>query len=169
MDDIGSKRGAERVPDRSGRLRLFTFDGFGSSFRVLSKTFLALGLIAFAGPATAASTAKSDVGTAALTKITAADRLTWIVSPDAAERAALVDALARKYQRPVRRVALKEALGKYLSETERNLRVIFAEAEKSHAILVFDEADDLFGTRTPMKDSHDRYANDSVDALLQRM
>ncbi len=58
---------------------------------------------------------------------------------------------------------------KYIGETEKNLRRVFDAAEGSGAILLFDEADALFGKRSEVKDSHDRYANIEVSYLLQRM
>ena len=60
-------------------------------------------------------------------------------------------------------------VSKYIGETEKNLRRIFEAAEQSGAILLFDEADALFGKRSEVKDSHDRYANVEVSYLLQRM
>ncbi|MDZ4721855.1 MAG: ATP-binding protein, partial [Roseiflexaceae bacterium] len=58
---------------------------------------------------------------------------------------------------------------KYIGETEKNLRRVFDAAEASGAILLFDEADALFGKRSDVKDSHDRHANIEVSYLLQRM
>ena len=60
-------------------------------------------------------------------------------------------------------------VSKYIGETEKNLRRVFDAAEGGGAILLFDEADALFGKRTEVKDSHDRYANIEVSYLLQRM
>jgi len=60
-------------------------------------------------------------------------------------------------------------VSKYIGETEKNLARIFNEAETSNAILFFDEADALFGKRSEVRDSHDRYANIEVGYLLQRM
>ena len=60
-------------------------------------------------------------------------------------------------------------VSKYVGETEKNLRRVFDAAERSGAILFFDEADALFGTRTEVRDSHDRYANLEINYLLQRM
>ena len=60
-------------------------------------------------------------------------------------------------------------VSKYIGETEKNLRRVFDAAEESGAILLFDEADALFGKRSEVKDSHDRYANIEVSYLLQRM
>jgi hypothetical protein len=67
------------------------------------------------------------------------------------------------------RIDLAGVVSKYIGETEKNLRRIFDAAEQSGAILFFDEADALFGKRTEVKDSHDRYANIEVNYLLQRM
>lgn len=67
------------------------------------------------------------------------------------------------------RVDLAGVVSKYIGETEKNLRRVFDAAERSGAILFFDEADALFGTRTEVRDSHDRYANLEVNYLLQRM
>lgn len=67
------------------------------------------------------------------------------------------------------RVDLSRVVSKYIGETEKNLRRIFAAAEDSRAILFFDEADALFGKRSEVKDSHDRYANVEVSYLLQRI
>jgi ATP-dependent 26S proteasome regulatory subunit len=66
-------------------------------------------------------------------------------------------------------VDLAGVVSKYIGETEKNLRRIFDAAERSGAILFFDEADALFGKRTEVKDSHDRFANIEINYLLQRM
>ena len=60
-------------------------------------------------------------------------------------------------------------MSKYIGETEKNLRQVFDAAEAGGAILLFDEADALFGKRSEVKDSHDRYANIEISYLLQRM
>jgi hypothetical protein len=67
------------------------------------------------------------------------------------------------------RIDLSSVVSKYIGETEKNLRRIFDAAEAGGAILLFDEADALFGKRSEVKDSHDRYANIEVSYLLQRM
>ncbi|MFZ3493220.1 ATP-binding protein [Streptomyces sp. 5.8] len=66
-------------------------------------------------------------------------------------------------------VDLSQVVNKYIGETEKNLARIFNAAEDSAAVLLFDEADTLFGKRTEVRDSHDRYANLEVGYLLQRM
>jgi SpoVK/Ycf46/Vps4 family AAA+-type ATPase len=67
------------------------------------------------------------------------------------------------------RIDLSQVVSKYIGETEKNLRRVFDAAESGGAILLFDEADALFGKRTEVRDSHDRYANIEVSYLLQRM
>jgi SpoVK/Ycf46/Vps4 family AAA+-type ATPase len=67
------------------------------------------------------------------------------------------------------RIDLSQVVSKYIGETEKNLARIFAEAESSNAVLLFDEADALFGKRTEIGDAHDRYANIETSYLLQRM
>jgi hypothetical protein len=67
------------------------------------------------------------------------------------------------------RIDLSQVVSKYIGETEKNLRRLFDAAEDGGAILFFDEADALFGKRSEVKDSHDRYANIEINYLLQRM
>lgn len=79
------------------------------------------------------------------------------------------EAIAGELQLDLFRIDLSAAVSKYIGETEKNLRKIFDAAEASGAILLFDEADALFGKRSEVKDSHDRYANLEVSYLLQKM
>ncbi len=67
------------------------------------------------------------------------------------------------------RIDLSAVVSKYIGETEKNLRRIFDAAEEAGAILYFDQADALFGKRSEVKDSHDRYANIEIGYLLQRI
>jgi SpoVK/Ycf46/Vps4 family AAA+-type ATPase len=67
------------------------------------------------------------------------------------------------------KIDLSGIVSKYIGETEKNLKKIFGEAETCNAILFFDEADALFGKRSDVNDSHDRYANIEVNYLLQQM
>jgi SpoVK/Ycf46/Vps4 family AAA+-type ATPase len=67
------------------------------------------------------------------------------------------------------RIDLSAVVNKYIGETEKNLSRMFDAAEQGGAILLFDEADALFGKRSEVKDSHDRYANIEINYLLQRM
>ncbi|GAA0445209.1 ATPase [Actinoplanes capillaceus] len=66
-------------------------------------------------------------------------------------------------------IDLSQVVSKYIGETEKNLRAVFDAAEHGGALLLFDEADALFGKRSEVKDSHDRYANLEVSYLLMRM
>ncbi|HYA99639.1 MAG TPA: ATP-binding protein, partial [Ktedonobacteraceae bacterium] len=79
------------------------------------------------------------------------------------------EVLAGELQLDLYRIDLSAVVSKYIGETEKNLRRIFDAAEEGGAILLFDEADALFGKRSEVKDSHDRYANIEVSYLLQRM
>jgi len=79
------------------------------------------------------------------------------------------EVLAHELQLDLYRIDLSAVVSKYIGETEKNLRRVFDAAEDSGAILLFDEADALFGKRSEVKDSHDRYANIEVSYLLQRM
>lgn len=67
------------------------------------------------------------------------------------------------------KIDLSSIVSKYIGETEKNLDRIFREAEDSNAILFFDEADAVFGKRSEVRDSHDRYANIEISYLLQKM
>jgi SpoVK/Ycf46/Vps4 family AAA+-type ATPase len=79
------------------------------------------------------------------------------------------EVLANQLHLDLYRIDLSSVVSKYIGETEKNLRRIFDAAEQGGAILLFDEADALFGKRSEVKDSHDRYANMEVAYLLQRM
>jgi hypothetical protein len=67
------------------------------------------------------------------------------------------------------RIDLSQVVSKYIGETEKNLQRVFDAAEEGGAVLLFDEADALFGKRSDVRDSHDRYANIEISYLLQRM
>ena len=77
--------------------------------------------------------------------------------------------LARELDLDCYRVDLSRVVSKFIGETEKNLAAVFDEAEVGGAVLLFDEADSLFGKRSEVKDSRDRYANLEVSYLLQRM
>ena len=67
------------------------------------------------------------------------------------------------------RIDLSQVVSKYIGETEKALAQVFDEVEAGHGLLLFDEADALFGRRSEVKDAHDRYANIEVGYLLQRL
>jgi SpoVK/Ycf46/Vps4 family AAA+-type ATPase len=77
--------------------------------------------------------------------------------------------LGKETGKDVYRVDLSMVVSKYIGETEKNLAKVFDKAEHSGWILFFDEADALFGSRTKVESSHDRYANQEVSYLLQRI
>ena len=79
------------------------------------------------------------------------------------------EVMANELQLDLFRIDLSAVTSKYIGETEKNLRKIFDAAEVGGVILLFDEADALFGKRTEVKDSHDRHANIEVSYLLQRL
>jgi hypothetical protein len=79
------------------------------------------------------------------------------------------EVLANELALDLYRIDLSAVVSKYIGETEKNLRKVFDAAEQGGSILLFDEADALFGKRSEVKDSHDRYANIEVGYLLQRM
>ena len=79
------------------------------------------------------------------------------------------EVLASDLELDLYRIDLSQLVSKYIGETEKNVRRVFDAAEGGGAILLFDEADALFGKRSEVKDSHDRYANIEVSYLLQRM
>ncbi|RKE82293.1 ATP-binding protein [Chryseobacterium sp. AG363] len=82
----------------------------------------------------------------------------------------LAASLLGKYtQRPVFRVDVSMLVSKYIGETEKQLAKLFNKAENKNWILFFDEADAIFGKRTSVKDAHDKYANQEVSYLLQRI
>ena len=89
--------------------------------------------------------------------------------PSGTGKTTAAEVLARELELELYRIDLSALVSKYIGETEKNLRQVFDAAEDGGAILLFDEADALFGKRSEVKDSHDRYANMEVSYLLQRM
>jgi hypothetical protein len=77
--------------------------------------------------------------------------------------------IATRLGLPLYRVDLASVSSKYIGETEKNLAQLFARAEQAEVVLLFDEADSLFGRRTDVKDSNDRFANQQTNYLLQRI
>jgi hypothetical protein len=77
--------------------------------------------------------------------------------------------LGNEVNKEVYKIDLSMVVSKYIGETEKNLELLFARAEDKGWILFFDEADALFGKRTNVKDAHDKYANQEVSYLLQRI
>jgi hypothetical protein len=89
--------------------------------------------------------------------------------PSGTGKTMAAEVLAAALRLDLYRIDLSAVVSKYIGETEKNLRRVFDAAEDGGAVLLFDEADALFGKRSEVKDSHDRYANLEVSYLLQRM
>jgi hypothetical protein len=89
--------------------------------------------------------------------------------PSGTGKTMAAEVLAGELRLDLYRIDLSSVVSKYIGETEKNLRRVFDAAEEGGAILLFDEADALFGKRSEVKDSHDRYANIEISYLLQRM
>lgn len=89
--------------------------------------------------------------------------------PSGTGKTMAAEVLAGLLELDLYRIDLSAVVSKYIGETEKNLRRVFDAAEAGGAVLLFDEADALFGRRSEVKDSHDRYANIEVSYLLQRM
>jgi SpoVK/Ycf46/Vps4 family AAA+-type ATPase len=89
--------------------------------------------------------------------------------PSGTGKTMAAEVIANELDLDLYRIDLSSIVSKYIGDTEKNLRRIFDAAEAGSAILLFDEADALFGKRSEVKDSHDRYANVEIGYLLQRM
>ena len=89
--------------------------------------------------------------------------------PSGTGKTLAAEVLATHLRLDMYRIDLSAVVSKYIGETEKNLRQVFDAAESGGVLLLFDEADALFGKRAEVKDSHDRYANIEVGYLLQRM
>src|SRR4029077_5449462 len=84
-------------------------------------------------------------------------------------RTLAAEVVARELDLPLYRIDLSAVVNKYIGETEKNLRRLFDAAERNAAVLFFDEADALFGKRTDVHDSHDRYASLDIPGFLSQL
>ncbi len=123
-----------------------------------------------------ASNARSeglDLPTARLAQLRAAAALrsgaVLLTGPSGPGKTRAAEVLASTIGRDLMRVDLGRVVSRYVGETEKNLDRAFAMAAASGAVLFFDEADALFGKRSDVKDSHDRYADIQVSYLLQKL
>ncbi|GAB4223876.1 MAG: hypothetical protein Tsb0032_27290 [Kiloniellaceae bacterium] len=91
------------------------------------------------------------------------------VGPSGTGKTLVAATLANEMKRPLQRAKLAALRGRSPEETEKSLAAFFEKAQAAEAILFFDEADALFGKRTEVKDSHDRYANQEVSYLLEAL
>ena len=89
--------------------------------------------------------------------------------PSGTGKTLAAEVLANELRLDLHRVDLSQVVSKYIGETEKNLRRVFDAADEGATVLLFDEADALFGKRSDVKDSHDRYANVEISYLLQRV
>jgi hypothetical protein len=89
--------------------------------------------------------------------------------PSGTGKSYAAEVIANALELDLYRVDLSAVVSKYIGETEKNLRHVFDAADHGSTVLLFDEADALFGKRSEVRDSHDRYANVEVSYLLQRM
>ena len=101
--------------------------------------------------------------------VTARSAGALFLSGGSANALAAAGAVAHELGRGLFRVDLSAVVSKFIGETEKNLDRVFRNAEGQGAILFFDEADSLFGKRSDVKDSHDRFANVEVSYLLQKI
>jgi SpoVK/Ycf46/Vps4 family AAA+-type ATPase len=92
-----------------------------------------------------------------------------LAGPSGTGKTMAAQVLARSLGLDLYRIDLAGIMSKYIGETEKHLRQVFEACERAPVLLLFDEADALFGKRTQVSDAHDRYANIEIDYLLQRM
>lgn len=92
-----------------------------------------------------------------------------LAGPPGTGKTMAVHALANELGLELYKADLSQIVDKYIGETQKRLEQIFEQAEKSHMILFFDEADSLFGKRSETKDSHDKYSNSEIAFILQRI
>jgi len=120
-------------------------------------------------PSTATDASLRSFVTQARASRTSAGAKPLLLVGSAAANASAAATVAGELERPLVRIDLSALTGKFIGETEKNLDRVFAANAQSQAVLFFDEADALFGKRSDVKDSHDRYANQEVSYLLQRI
>jgi SpoVK/Ycf46/Vps4 family AAA+-type ATPase len=94
---------------------------------------------------------------------------TLFVGPPGTGKTMAAEIIAGELELDLFKIDLSQVISKYIGETSKNLDRIFTAAESTNAILFFDEADALFGKRSEVRDSHDRYANVEIGYLLQKM
>jgi hypothetical protein len=92
-----------------------------------------------------------------------------LVGPSGTGKTLVASWVATQLGLPLFRVDIASVVSKYIGETEKNLATLLAKAEQTEIVLLFDEADSLFGKRTDIKDSNDRHANSQTNYLLQRI
>ncbi len=94
---------------------------------------------------------------------------TLLVGPSGTGKTLAASWIATRLGLPLYRVDIATVVSKYIGETEKNLATLLARAEQTEIVLLFDEADSIFGKRTDIKDANDRHANSQTNYLLQRI
>lgn len=125
-------------------------------------------LEALARRCVARDTLADELGPASRTRYRPGARA-LLVGPSGTGKTLAVGWLATRLGLPLYRVDLASITSKYIGETEKNLAQLFARAEHAEVVLMFDEADSLFGKRTDVKEANDRFANQQTNYLLQRI
>ncbi|MDB5678837.1 AAA family ATPase [Sphingomonas bacterium] len=125
-------------------------------------------LRAIAGQARDRATVYGDWGMAE-TGARGSGMVSLFAGPSGTGKTLAAEVIANDLSLDLYRIDLSAVVNKYIGETEKNLRRVFDSAEAGGAVLLFDEADALFGKRSEVKDSHDRHANIEVSYLLQRV
>jgi SpoVK/Ycf46/Vps4 family AAA+-type ATPase len=105
----------------------------------------------------------------ALRKLAESPSSALFVGPRGSGRTEAAKEIARARGVDLRRVDLSQLVSRYIGETEKNIDRVFDAAERDGAVLIFDEADALFGRRTEVRDAHDRYANAAAGYLLAKI
>ena len=95
--------------------------------------------------------------------------LAWFSGSSGTGKTMAAEVIARELRTSLYRVNLNQIVSKYIGETEKNLARVFEIAQKKGTVLLFDEADALFGKRSEVKDAHDRYANREVSYVLSKI
>ncbi len=102
-------------------------------------------------------------------KRTRASYCCLFIGPPGTGKKLTASVIGNELGRDVYRIDLSMVISKYIGETEKNLSGIFDKAENKNWILFFDEADALFGKRTSVRDAHDKYVNQEISYLLQKI
>jgi SpoVK/Ycf46/Vps4 family AAA+-type ATPase len=92
-----------------------------------------------------------------------------LVGASEGDKKKAAETIARHFQRTLHTIDLRRVMSKYIGETEKNLATIFSGADPRQLVLLFDEADALFGKRAEVKDAHDRYADPAMKYLLEQL
>lgn len=109
------------------------------------------------------------VGPKGLESVTPTGLVVWFSGSGGSGKTLAAEMIARELRGNLYRANLNQVVSKYIGETEKNLTRVLENARKKIAVLFFDEADAIFGKRTDVRDSHDRYANVEVSYLIGKI